>query len=96
MLSQMMKLRAALFKDHPGWPSTDIVVRSWQDLGSVLAKILPRPCHGIHFAMVRSYQESHVHKKNLIVKSQFGQKKSTFMQIYLVIHDKFLLARYNI
>ena len=53
----------------------DIVVRSWQDLGTILAKILSRPCHGIHFAMLRSYQEGHVLKKNLIVKSLFGQKK---------------------
>ena len=36
----------------------DILVRSWQDLGTILAKILSRSCHGIHFAMVRSYQES--------------------------------------
>ena len=49
----------------PGWPSVDILVRSWQDLGTIVAKILTKYCHGIHFAMVRSYQESHVPKKNL-------------------------------
>ena len=41
----------------------DVLVRSWQDLGTILAKILSRSCPGIHFAMVRSYQESNVPKK---------------------------------
>ena len=65
--------------------------KSWQDLGTILAKSLSRSCHGIHFAMVRSYQESHVPKKNFIVKSYLARKnlegsqqKLTSMQIYIV------------
>ena len=49
----------------------DILVRSWKDL----VKILEQSCRGIHFAMVRFYQESHVPKKNLIVKSYLARKK---------------------
>ena len=52
----------------------DILVRSWQDLGTILAKILSRFCDGIHFAMVRSYQESHVPKKFFCNKILFGKK----------------------
>ena len=66
----------------------DILVRYWQDLGTILTKILSRSCHGIHFAIVRSYQESHVPKKKFIVKSylsrknlKVGQQKSTSMEI---------------
>ena len=51
----------------------------------------------------RFYQESHVPKKNFIVKSYLGKKdlkgsqqKYTSMQIYVVRHDNFLLARYKI
>ena len=47
----------------------DILVRSWQDLGKILEQSWLRSSHGIHFAMVRSYQESHVPKKNFIVKT---------------------------
>ena len=72
------------------------LVRSWQDLGRIVAKILVRSCHGIHFAMVRSYQEVHVLKKKFIVKSYLARKhlkgsqqKSTSMQIYIVRHDNF-------
>ena len=71
---------------------------SWQDLGTTLAKILPRSCHGIHFAMVRSYQESNVPKKNFLVKSYLAgknlkesQQKSTSMQICIVGHDLFFV-----
>ena len=56
----------------------DILVRSCQDLGKILA------------GKVRSYQESHVSKKTFIVKSYLerknlkgSQQKSTFLQIYL-------------
>ena len=66
----------------------DILVRPWQDLSTILAKILSRSCHGTHFAMVRSYQENHVPKKNFIVKSYLARKnlkgsqqKSTSMYI---------------
>ena len=52
----------------------DILVRSWQDLGTILAKIVSRSCHGVQFAIVRSYQESHVLKKNFIVKSYLARK----------------------
>ena len=31
-------------------------------------------CHGIHFAMVRSYQETHVPKQNFFLESFFGHK----------------------
>ena len=44
--------------------------------------------------MVRSYQESHVPKKNFIVKSYLARKnlkesqqKSTSMEIYIVRHE---------
>ena len=67
-----------------------------QDLETILAKILSRVCHGIHFAMVRSYQESLVPKKKFIVKSYLAsnnlegsQQKSTSMQIYIVRHGIF-------
>ena len=79
-----------------------ILARSWQDLGTILAMILLRSCHDIHFAMVRSYQESRVPKKNFIVKSYLarknlerGQQKSTSMQIYIVRHGTCLLAMYK-
>ena len=71
----------------------DILVRSWQDLGTILAKILTRSSHAIHFAMVRSYQESHVPKKNFIVKSCLvsknlkGSQEKINMQIYIVRRD---------
>ena len=47
----------------------DILERSWQDLGTILAKILSRSCHGINFAMVRSYQESQDASKRVIINS---------------------------
>ena len=34
----------------------DFLVRSWQDLGTILTKILSRSRHDIHFALVRSRQ----------------------------------------
>ena len=81
----------------------DILVRSWQGLGTILAKILSRSCHGLHFAMVISYQESHVPKKNFIVKSYLARKnlkgsqqKSTSMQSYIVRRSNFLLAGYKL
>ena len=52
----------------------DILVRSWQDLGTILAKILSKSCHGIHFAMVRFYQDRHVSKKNLKKKPKMARK----------------------
>ena len=63
-------------KRHPGRPSMDILVRSCQDLGKILAKILPRYCQKLQDVMVRSYQESHVPKKNFIAKSYLARKKS--------------------
>ena len=50
----------------------DVLVRSSQDLGTLLA----RSCHGIHFDMVRSYQESNVPKKYFHCEIHFDQKKS--------------------
>ena len=80
----------------------DIFVRSWQDLGTILAKILTRSCHGILFAMVRSYQQSHIPKKKFIVKSYLvrknlkgSQQKLISMLTYIVRHEKLLLARYK-
>ena len=52
---------------------SEISARSWQDLETILAKILTGSCHGIHFAMVRFYQESHVPKENFIVKSYLAR-----------------------
>ena len=46
-----------------------ISARSCQDLGKILAKILPRYCQELQDVMVKSYQESHVPKKNFIEKS---------------------------
>ena len=86
-----------------GRPSMDILVRSCQDLGKILAKILPRYCRKLQDVMVRSYQENHVPTKNFIVKSYLdrkdlkgSQQKYTSMQIYVVRHDNFLLARYKV
>ena len=55
--------------DHP-W----ILVRSWQDQGTILAKILSRSCHGIHFAMARSSQDIHVSMINLDKKPKMARK----------------------
>ena len=81
----------------------DILVRSCQDLGKILAKILSGYCQELQDVMVRSYQESHFPKKHFIVKSYLGRKdlkggqqKYTYMQIYVVRHDNFLLARHKI
>ena len=52
----------------------DILVRSWQDLGKILAKILPRCWQELQNVMVRFYQESHVPKKTFIVKSYLERK----------------------
>ena len=41
-----------------------ILARSCQDLGKILAKMVTRYCQELQDAMVRSYQESHVSKKN--------------------------------
>ena len=51
----------------------DILVRSWQDLGTILTEILLRSGHDIHFAMVRFYQGRCVSKKNLTKKSKGGK-----------------------
>ena len=63
----------------------DILIRSCQDLGKILAKILARYCQELQDVMVRSYQESHVPKKNFIVKSYLGRKdlKGSQQKIYL-------------
>ena len=45
-----------------------ILARSCQDLGKILAKIVTRYCQELQDAVVRSYQESHVSKKNLTEK----------------------------
>ena len=80
-----------------------ILARSCQDVGKILAKILPRYCQELQDFMVRSYQESYVPKKKIILKSYLGRKnlkgsqqKDTSMQIYIVRHDNFLLTRYKI
>ena len=59
-------------------------------LGGYLSKILEqswlRYCHGTHFAMVKTYQKSHVPKKHFIVKSNLARrnqkKKSTKITLY--------------
>ena len=73
-----------------------ILLRSRQDLGTILAKILSRSCHAIYFAMVKSYQQNHVSEEYFIVKSYLARKNvkasqqiSTSMQIYIVILDNF-------
>ena len=78
---------------HPGRPSRDILVGSWQDLGKISAKIVTRYCQELQDAMVRSYRESHVSEKTFFVKSYLerknlkgSQQKSTFLQIYIVRH----------
>ena len=52
------------------------LARSCQDLGKILAKILPRYCQELQDVMLGSYQESHVPKKNFIVKSYLAKTKS--------------------
>ena len=52
-----------------------ILARSCQDLGKFLAKIVTRYCQELQDAMVRSYQESHVSKKNLTKKPNMARKK---------------------
>ena len=47
---------------------------SCQDLVTILAKMLQRTCYGTHNAMVRSYQNIHVSKKNLIRKLKMARK----------------------
>ena len=81
---------------------SNILARSCPNLRTILAKILSRSCHGINFTMVRSYQESHVPKKNFIVKFYLARKnlkesqeKLTSMRIYIVRHDNLLFARYK-
>ena len=82
---------------HPGSTLhgylSKILARSCQDLGKILAKILPRYWQELQDVMVRSYRESHVPKKTFIVKSclerknlEGSQQKSTFLQIYIVRH----------
>ena len=70
----------------------DILVRSWQDLGKILARILPKHCQELQDVMVRSYQESHVPKKNIIGKYYLArekrehERKSTKINIYADLH----------
>ena len=52
-----------------------ILARSCQDLGKILAKIVTRYCQELQDAMVRSYQESHVSKKNPTKKPNMARKK---------------------
>ena len=69
---------------------SEILARSCQDLGKILAKILPRYWQELQDVMVGSYQERKVPKKTFIVKSYLerkkSEKKSTFLQIYIVRH----------
>ena len=51
-----------------------ILARSCQDLGKILAKIVTRYCQELQDVMVRSYQESHVSKKNLTKKPNMARK----------------------
>ena len=51
-----------------------ILARSCQDLGKFLAKIVTRYCQELQDAMVRSYQESHVSKKNFTKKPNMAIK----------------------
>ena len=51
-----------------------ILARSCQDLGKILAKIVTRYCQELQDAMVKSYQESHVFKKNLTKKPKMARK----------------------
>ena len=63
---------------HPGSTLhgylSKILARSCQDLGKILAKIVTRYCQELQDAMVRSYQESHVSKKNLTKKPNMARK----------------------
>ena len=69
-----------------GRPSMDILVRSWQDLGKILAKILPRVarCHGKILSREPCSQE------NFYCKILFGwkrfERKSTKIYIYADLH----------
>ena len=81
----------------------DILLGSLQDLGTILAKILSRYYHGIHFTKVKSYQENHAPKEVFIIKSNLAsknltgsQQKSTSLQICIVRHENFLLAKYKV
>ena len=51
-----------------------ILARSCQDLGKILAKIVTRYCQELQYAMVRSYQESHVSKTNFTKKLNIARK----------------------
>ena len=88
-LLESCKNHVRICKNIPGRPSMDILVRSCQDLGKILAKILPRYCQNLQDVMVRFYQESHVPKK-FFCKILFGQKrserKSTKIYIYADLH----------
>ena len=71
----------------------DILVRSWQDLGKILAKTVTRYCQELQDAIVRSYQESHVSKKNLTKKPNMARK---ILLINPIWHEKLLrTARYR-
>ena len=76
MFTEICEIAGFEKKDHhySGRPSMDILVRSWQDLGKILAKILPRYWQELQDVMVRSYQESHVSKKNLTKKPNMARK----------------------
>ena len=71
----------------PGWLSIDILVRSWQDLGTILAKIFSTSCHDIQLAMVRFYQESHVPRNFFVIvfcrkKTLKGSNKNQHLTIF--------------
>ena len=76
-----------------GRPSPDILVRSWQDLGKILAEILPRYCQELQDVLVRC----HLFKRAMFPRKillqnliwpeknlEGSQQKSTFLQIYIV------------
>ena len=69
---QLLYIPFLLFQAHEDPGSTlhgylsKILARSCQDLGKILAKILPRYWQELQDVMVRSYQESHVPKKTFL------------------------------
>ena len=80
-----------------------ILARSCQDLGKILAKIVTRYCQELQDVVVRSYQDSHVPKKNFIVKSylpkqiwnEVNENQHLCRFTLLVRHVNFLFAMYK-
>ena len=52
----------------------DILVRSWEDLGKILTKILQSRCQKLQDVIVGSYQDKHVSKKTLTKKPEMSGK----------------------